>query len=68
MFCISLRDRGQPFNPLKKEVPALEQDVDLRPIGGLRIYLVVQIADHCSYAGKDDRNIFSACFRMKEAE
>jgi len=67
MFCISLRDRGQPFNPLKKEVPALEQDVDSRPIGGLGIYLVIQMADHCSYARQDDSNIFSACFRMKQA-
>ncbi|MBM9518886.1 ATP-binding protein [Desulforhopalus vacuolatus] len=67
MFCVSLRDHGQPFNPLKTEAPALEQDVDSRPIGGLGIYLVTQMTDHCSYARQDDSNIFSACFRMKQA-
>jgi len=65
MFCLCLRDWGPPFNPLEKEDPALEQDVELRPIGGLGIFLVIQMADHCSYRREDDSNIFSACFQMK---
>jgi anti-sigma regulatory factor (Ser/Thr protein kinase) len=65
MFCVCLKDWGPPFNPLEMESPALEQDVDSRPIGGLGIFLVIQMADHCSYRREDDSNIFSACFQMK---
>lgn len=65
MFCVSVRDWGPPFNPLEKESPALEEDLDSRPIGGLGIFLVIQMADHCSYTREDDSNIFSACFLME---
>ncbi|MCP3890526.1 MAG: ATP-binding protein [Desulfobulbaceae bacterium] len=65
MFCVSVRDWGPPFNPLENDSPALEQKVESRPIGGLGIFLVLQMADHCSYTREDDNNIFSACFQMK---
>lgn len=65
MFCISLQDWGPPFNPLANESPALEEDVESRPIGGLGIFLVLQMTDHCTYTREDDSNIFSACLQMK---
>ena len=64
MFCVTVRDWGPPFNPLEKEDPALEQDLESRPIGGLGVYLVTQMADHCAYARKDGSNLFTACFRL----
>ncbi len=64
-FCISVRDWGSPFNPLEKEAPSLEQDVDGRPIGGLGIFLVIQMADYCNYVREDECNLFTACFCMK---
>lgn len=64
MFCICLRDWGPPFNPLENESPSLEQDVESRPIGGLGIFLVIQMTDHCNYKREDDSNIFSACFHI----
>lgn len=68
MFCVSVRDWGPPFNPLEKESPMLEQDVESRPIGGLGIYLVSQMADLCTYTRQDDSNFFSVCFRMQQRE
>lgn len=64
MFCISVRDWGPPFNPLEKEAPALEQDLDGRPIGGLGIYLIIQMVDYCNYVREDECNLFTACFCM----
>ncbi|BHH86228.1 ATP-binding protein [Desulforhopalus sp. 52FAK] len=64
MLCICVQDWGAPFNPLANDSPALEEDVESRPIGGLGIFLVIQMADHCSYRREEDSNIFSACFHM----
>ncbi len=64
MFCVAVRDWGRAFNPLGKETPALEQDVEDRPIGGLGIYLVIQMADHCSYKRQDGSNLFTVCFNL----
>jgi len=64
MFCLSTRDWGPDFNPLEKEKPLLEDNVDDRPIGGLGIFLVLQMADHCSYERQNDSNLFSACFNL----
>jgi anti-sigma regulatory factor (Ser/Thr protein kinase) len=65
MFCVCIRDWGPPFNPLEKEDPQLEQDLESRPIGGLGIYLVRQLADHCTYDRENDCNCFTACFRLQ---
>lgn len=66
MCCISMRDWGPPFNPLDKENPALEQDIESRPIGGLGVYLVTQMADHCSYARENGSNLFTICFHLPD--
>ena len=55
---------GAAFNPLEKEAPTLEQDLESRPIGGLGVYLVRQMADHCAYARENDNNFFTVCFRL----
>lgn len=65
MFCVAVRDWGPPFNPLEKEAPSLEQDLDARQIGGLGIYLVLQMADHYTYVREDKSNLFTVCFQMK---
>lgn len=64
MICIAMRDWGPPFNPLEKDNPALEQNVGERPIGGLGVYLVTQMADHCTYARQDENNCFTVCFHL----
>lgn len=63
-FCLLLRDWGEAFNPLNKEAPDLETGLDERQPGGLGIFLVRELADHCSYRRQDDANEFRACFVM----
>ena len=64
MLCFSLRDWGPPFNPLKKEPPALEQEVEARPIGGLGIHLVLKMANRCSYERQQECNLVTVCFKL----
>ena len=65
-FCLILRDWGEAFNPLSKEAPDLEAGLDERQPGGLGIFLVRELADHCSYRRHGDANEFRACFAMSE--
>ncbi|MBM9511233.1 ATP-binding protein [Desulfogranum marinum] len=64
MICIAIQDWGPPFNPLEKDNPALEQNVEERPIGGLGVYLVTQMADYCTYARQNENNCFTVCFHL----
>ncbi len=64
MLCISTRDWGPEFNPLQKEKPLLEEDIEKRAIGGLGVYLVTEMADHCSYVRQDGSNLFTVCFKL----
>lgn len=63
-FCVSLRDWGPRFNPLDQQGPKLEQDVETRPIGGLGIHLVTQMADHFEYRRHKESNLFTVCFHL----
>jgi len=65
MFCIAVRDWGPSFNPLEKEDPTREQDVDSRPIGGLGIFLVLQMSDHCTYTRENESNLLTVCFHTR---
>ncbi|MCW4455767.1 ATP-binding protein [Flavobacterium sp. MXW15] len=53
---LELRDAGPPFDPCQAAAPALEADAALRPIGGLGLYLVRQLADHIDYCRLDGQN------------
>jgi len=63
-LCVAFRDWGPPFNPLDKEPPSMDQSVELRPIGGLGIHLVLKMADHCEYTRLEDGNLFTVCFAL----
>lgn len=51
---LEFTDNGVAFNPLLAATPDLEQDVDARPVGGLGIHFVQQMADSASYARVED--------------
>lgn len=61
-FCLVLRDWGVHFDPLAKDDPDVQADMDERTVGGLGIFLATQMADACSYTRKGNRNEFKACF------
>ena len=56
---ISFMDAGQPFNPLEKDDPDLEQPLAERKIGGLGIYLVKQLMDKVEYNYRDHKNVLT---------
>lgn len=54
---LTLRDDGEPFDPLAHARPDLDADIADREIGGLGIELVRQLSDQCRYSRVDDYNI-----------
>jgi serine/threonine-protein kinase RsbW/sigma-B regulation protein RsbU (phosphoserine phosphatase) len=52
-------DQAPPFDPLQQQAaapPDLDAAVDERPIGGLGIHLVLQMASHAAYRRADGVN------------
>ena len=49
-------DDGHPFNPLDAPVPDLSLSMEDRPIGGLGIHLLRQLADQMTYERRGDMN------------
>ncbi len=52
-------DEGKPYNPLEAEEPDVALEGELRPIGGLGIFLVRNLMDDMLYEYKDKRNILT---------
>ena len=52
-------DEGKPYNPLEAKEPDVELEGELRPIGGLGIFLVRNLMDDMLYEYKDRRNILT---------
>ena len=53
---MTFRDKGIPYDPLKKETPDLTSPADKRAIGGLGIFLVHEYSDSLSYEYKNGEN------------
>lgn len=64
LFCLRIRDRGVPFNPLDRAQPDLSLGVDEREIGGLGIYFALKIADTAHYERKDGWNELTLLFNL----
>ena len=56
---LEIRDSGAPFNPLECEAPDLDAPVEERPIGGLGIFLVTQMASRVDYERRDGSNVLT---------
>ena len=54
---VSFRDRGKPYDPLKKEDPDVTLSIEERQIGGLGIYMVKKSMDEMLYEYRDGMNI-----------
>ncbi|MEE4380137.1 MAG: ATP-binding protein [Candidatus Competibacteraceae bacterium] len=57
---LEFRDCGQPFDPLSVPAPDLDTDIEHRPLGGLGIHLVKQLADELHYVRQNNLN----CLRI----
>ena len=56
---IDFIDNGVPFDPLSKEAPDLQSELDKREIGGLGIFLIRRFLDEVHYKRQGDKNILS---------
>ena len=54
-----LSDSGKPFDPTAAPKADISLDVEERPIGGLCIYMVMNIMDSVAYRRENDRNILT---------
>lgn len=56
-LALEFRDDGRAFDPLAASPPALDADIDERPIGGLGLHLVRELAQTLSYAREEPYNV-----------
>lgn len=59
---VETRDDGIPFDPLQAETPDIQAPLEVRPIGGLGIYLLREIGDQLDYRHADGQNIVTLEF------
>ena len=58
-FIIVFRDRGIPYDPLRKSDPDITLGAEDRPIGGLGILMVKKNMDKLEYSRSGGENIFT---------
>ena len=54
---VEFRDNGHPFDPLSHPLPDLDADILDRPIGGLGVHLVRELAHSVRYAREEPYNV-----------
>jgi sigma-B regulation protein RsbU (phosphoserine phosphatase) len=60
-------DDGPPYDPLSRPDPDLDLPIAERPVGGLGVYLVKQLASESEYSHDDGRNILTVTRRWSTA-
>ncbi|KRG71704.1 ATP-binding protein [Pseudoxanthomonas dokdonensis] len=65
---LEFRDTGSAYDPLAAPDPDLDADVEDRPIGGLGIFLIRQLAEDIAYERRDDLNILRISLRHPPLE
>ncbi|XPV75102.1 MAG: ATP-binding protein [Desulfovibrio sp.] len=66
-FLLEIQDQGMAFDPLDASSPDVDADIEERPIGGLGIFLVRDMASKLIYAREDDKNILRVYFDQEAA-
>jgi len=61
---LEFSDDGAPYDPLVAEAPAIDAPIQERPIGGLGVFLVCEIAESVAYERKDRRNVLLVVLRI----
>jgi len=54
---LELCEHGQAFDPCRSALPAIDAGIDARPVGGLGLFLVQQLADGLDYRREGDANV-----------
>lgn len=58
------RDEGTEYNPLEKPDPDITLPPEERPLGGLGIYMIKNIADQIFYRRENGKNILTLVFKI----
>ena len=56
---MEFRDAGAAFDPLEREEPDLDADIQDRPIGGLGIFLVRELSTSVTYERRAGENVLT---------
>ena len=56
-LAMEFRDNGRAFDPLSQPPPDLDADIEDRPIGGLGVHLIKELAEQVAYTRDDHHNI-----------
>ncbi|HNV86271.1 MAG TPA: SpoIIE family protein phosphatase [Candidatus Omnitrophota bacterium] len=56
-FLVWIQDDGKPFNPLQVPEPPIEKPLEQKPIGGLGIHIVRNLASNIEYQRREGKNI-----------
>ncbi len=58
-LCLSVTDKGKPFDPTKTDDPDVRAPVDERPVGKLGLFFIKKVMDHVKYERKNKANIIT---------
>ncbi|WP_176693167.1 SpoIIE family protein phosphatase [Arenimonas terrae] len=56
-LAMEFRDNGRAFDPLSQPPPDLDADIEDRPIGGLGVHLIKELAEQVAYTRDDFHNV-----------
>lgn len=66
-FRLRITDQGAAFNPLERKAPDLEAGLMERPIGGLGIFLIKELADDIFWQRQGNENHLTIIFTKRHA-
>ena len=65
---MEFRDDGLAFDPLSQPAPDLDADIGERPIGGLGVHLVRELAEEVAYSRDDHHNVLRVVLHITHRE
>lgn len=57
MIEIEFKDRGKPYDPLKRTDPDISKTIEEREIGGLGIFMTKKFMDEIEYKYEENKNV-----------
>lgn len=61
---MEFHDDGAAYNPLVAPAPPIDAPIEHRPIGGLGVFLVCEVAESVRYERRDGRNVLEVVLRI----
>ena len=68
LLTLEFRDGGVAFDPTLAPTPDLDADILDRPIGGLGVHLIRELAESVEYRRADSQNILRVGLRIPSSE